>query len=170
MKTTLIFLLLASPAFAQNAPASTLALSACGPANVNFDVKPGQSQPSSAPESGKALVYVIGDAGGGRSGWAITVKVGLDGSWMGATHGNSYFSFSTPPGEHHLCSNWQSKLQEYSSLYSVASFTAEAGKTYYFRARATTLGGLRLDLKSVNDDEGRYQTETFPSVVSHPKK
>jgi hypothetical protein len=169
MKTALFFLLLASPAFAQNAPATTSALAACGPADVNFDVKPGQAQASAAPESGKALVYVIGDVGESGYGW-VTIKVGLDGSWMGATHGNSYFSFSVPPGEHHLCSNLQEKLKIYSSLYSVAGFTAEAGKTYYFRTRASILGGLRLDLEPVNDDEGRYQTETFSFVVSHPKK
>src|SRR5277367_818019 len=136
MRAALIFLLLASPAFAQNAQSTTSALSACGPADVNFDVKPGQTQTASGPESGKALIYLIGDEGEGDSGW-ITIKLGVDGSWMGATHGNSYFSFSVPPGEHHLCSNWQSKLKMYSSLYSVASFTAEAGKTYYFRALAS---------------------------------
>jgi hypothetical protein len=170
MKTALIFFFfLASPAFAQNDQTTTAALSACGPANVNFDVKLGQTQPPPGPEAGKALVYVIGDIGESGYGW-ITIKVGIDGSWIGATHGNSYFSFSVPPGEHHLCSNWQEKLKMYSSLYSVASFTVEAGKTYYFRTRATILGGLRLDLEPVNDDEGRYQTETFPFVVSHPKK
>jgi len=169
MKTALVFLLLASPAFAQNAPASTSAPSACGPADVKFDVKPGQTQPNPGPESGKALVYLIGDVGEGDYGW-VTIKSGVDGSWMGATHGNSYFSFAVSPGEHHLCSNWQSKLKMYSSLYSVASFTAEAGKTYYFRARASIRGALRLELEPLNDDEGRYQVAAFPSVVSHPKK
>jgi hypothetical protein len=169
MKTALVLLLLATPAFAQDAPATTSALSACGPANVNFDVKPGQTQSPPGPESGKALVYMIGDVGESDYGW-VTFKFGVDGTWMGATHGNSYFSFSVPPGEHHLCSNLQQKFKIYSSLYSMAGFTAEAGKTYYFRARAWIPGALRLDLEPVNDDEGRYQTETFPFVVSHSKK
>jgi hypothetical protein len=169
MKSALIFFLLASPAFAQTGAPPVAALSACGPADVHFDVKPDQTQPVFAPPSGKALIYVIGDIGESGYGW-ITIKVGLDGSWMGATHGNSYFSFSVAPGEHHLCANWQEKLKMYSSLYSVASFSAEAGKIYYFRTRASILAGVRLDLEAVNDDEGRYQVELFPPVSSRPKK
>jgi hypothetical protein len=169
MRVALIILLLASPAFAQTSASPVSALSTCGPADVNFDVKPDQAQPVLAPASGKALVYVIGDTGENGYGW-ITMKVGMDGSWMGATHGNSYFSFAVVPGEHHLCSNWQEKLKMYSSLYSLASFNAEAGKIYYFRTRASILGGLRLDLEAVNDDEGRYQVESFPAVSSRPKK
>jgi hypothetical protein len=169
MKSALIFFLLASPVFAQTGVPPVSALSACGPSDVNFDVKPDRTQTVVVPPSGKALVYVIGDIGESGYGW-ITLKVGLDGSWMGANHGNSYFSFSVAPGEHHLCANWQEKSKIYSSLYSVASFSAEAGKIYYFRTRASILGGLRLDLEAVNDDEGRYQVELFPPVSSRPKK
>ncbi len=96
--------LLASPALAQNGAAATDPLSACGPTDVKFDVKPDQPQPLPEMPSGKALVYVIGDVGQSPYGW-ITIRVGLDGSWIGANHGNSNFSFSVLPGEHHLCSN-----------------------------------------------------------------
>jgi len=85
---------------------------------------------------------------------------------VGATHGNTHFSFSLLPGEHHLCSNWQSKLRDPSSFYSLANFTAEAGKVYYFRTRVWT----RLDLDPVNSDEGRHLVATSPLVISVPKK
>jgi len=63
MKTVLLFLLLASPAYAQTQEAVNAALFGCGPANVKFDVKESAPQPESAIEPGKALVYVIEDMG-----------------------------------------------------------------------------------------------------------
>src|ERR1019366_9119074 len=36
------------------------------------------------------------------SAQALT-KVGLDGAWVGANQGSSYFFFATTSGEHHLC-------------------------------------------------------------------
>jgi hypothetical protein len=167
MKIALILFLLASPALAQNKTDTTGALSACGPANVKFEVKPDQTQPLSEPPSGKALVYVIEDEVEClRAAPCTTIRIGLDGSWVGATHGNTHFSFSVLPGDHHLCSNWQSKPKDPSCFYSLANFTAEAGKVYYFRARVWT----RLDLDPVNSDEGRYLVATSPLVISLPKK
>src|SRR5271169_2268117 len=135
----LLFVLLAEPVFAQNIPATNNPLSACAAANTNFDVKTiaPDTKLEQAPEPGKALVYVVEDIGeeneclGGR----ITVRVGLDGAWVGANKGNSHFSFSVSPGEHHLCSNWQSSLARYAAHHALANFVAEAGRTYYFRTR-----------------------------------
>lgn len=158
-------MLLASSAVAQNKVAVAARPATCGPATVDFVVKQDQPEPISGPESGKALVYVIQDYG------HLPIRVGLDGAWIGANHGTSYFSFSVPPGEHHLCANWQSKMAEYSSLYSLANFTAEPGTIYYFRTRAwiseTT---LFCDLDPLNSDEGRYLATTTPLAVSHTKK
>lgn len=55
----------------------------------------------------RAIVYVIGSFIG-NSAAASTVKVGVDGAWVGAMHGNSYIFFSVSPGEHHACVNRQS--------------------------------------------------------------
>jgi hypothetical protein len=126
MRTSLALILLASSAMAQNKAAIAAPPAGCGPVNVAFAVKLNQPQVISDPESGKALVYVVQDYG------HVTIRVGLDGAWIGANQGNSHFSFSVAPGEDHLCANWQSKLAEYSSLYSLANFTADPGKTYYF--------------------------------------
>ena len=165
MRTSLVVILLASSAVAQNKAAIAAPPATCGPATINFAVKQDQPQPISQPESGKALVYVIQDYG------HVTIRVGLDGSWIGANQGNSHFSFSVPPGEHHLCANWQSKMADYSSLYSLANFIAEPGTIYYFRTRVwiseTT---LFFDLDPLNSDEGRYLATTTPLAVSHPKK
>jgi hypothetical protein len=63
MRAVLLFVFLASPVLAQGSAATTAALSACGPANIKLDVKQGQAQHPSEPESGQALVYVIEDIG-----------------------------------------------------------------------------------------------------------
>jgi hypothetical protein len=163
----MLALFLASPVFAQDISATNPALSACGPADVKFDVKVDQNQSVPEPPSDKALVYVIEDT---EPGW-ITSRIGLDGAWIGANHGNTHFSFSVLPGEHHLCSNWQSSLKSQSSFYSLANFTAEAGKVYYFRTWiAYTRDLARLDLEAVNSDEGRYLVAASALATSHPKK
>jgi hypothetical protein len=163
MKIALLLLLLASPPLAQTKASIASPLSSCGPARVQLDVKRDKAQPLSEVEPGKALVYVVGNAG--------TIRVGLDGAWIGANQGNSHFSFSVAPGEHHLCSNVQSKAADYSSLYSLANFTAEAGTIYYFRTRAwTSSTAVFLDLEALNSDEGRYLVAETPPVISHPKR
>jgi hypothetical protein len=88
------------------------------------------------------------------------VRVGLDGKWVGATRGTSYLSFAVEPGEHHLCVDLHSEFLEPRRLVSLYGFTAQARKTYYFRARtmaSVSSGGKRdiavLDLDLVNDDQ-----------------
>jgi hypothetical protein len=172
MRTVLIFALLASPAFAQDSAGTTAALSACGPAKVKFEVTPDQTPQLSKPPDGKALVYVVEDRGDAACLVGCeTIRVGLDGSWTGANQGNTHFSFTVLPGEHHLCANWQSSLKRYSSLHALANFTAEAGKVYYFRTRVLSSKAFDyLDLDTLNSDEGRYLVAASPAVVSHPKK
>jgi hypothetical protein len=150
----------------------------CGPSDINFDVRHDSIQhPLNQPEEGKALVYVIevfqrppGELG------TPTIRVGLDGAWMGANQGTSYFSFSVGPGEHHLCTNWQSRWKRLSSQHSLTSFTAEAGKTYFFRVQTHVESEGRssevwfIDLQSVNPDEANYLLATSPLSVSQAKK
>jgi hypothetical protein len=171
MKTLLVFLLVTSPVFAQDRAA---AVSSCGDTKVKFDVREDLAQQSLTElEPSKAVVYVIEDYPGPECiGGCVTVRVGLDGAWVGANQGKSYFFFTVPPGEHHLCSNWQSSFKSRSSYYSLANFTAEAGKTYYFRSRLWSDGSKlpRLDLDQINNDEGSYLIASSRLAISNPKK
>ena len=99
--------------------------------------------------------------------------VGLDGQWIGATDGNSYFYFSVDLGEHHLCTNWQG----FSFLGKMRTagaphFTAEAGGVYYFRAKDIYLSDEYFDLKleQVDSDEGQLLVGRFAFSSSHAKK
>ena len=162
MKSALtLVLVLAAAAFAQNTanPVQT----ACGPLNAKFDAQAADAQSAAQLQPGKALVYVAEDfrKAPGEIG-NPTLRVGMDGGWVGATRANSYLSFTVEPGEHHLCTSWQSRRQRLSKLAAFAGFTAEPGKVYYFRERITysSYGGgsatMNLDLEPVNPDEGQF--------------
>jgi hypothetical protein len=150
-----------------NLPAS------CGPDNEQFDVTTDKGKhPTGVVQSGKALVYVIGE--GIAAIGQETIRVGMDGAWIGANRGASYFFFSVDPGEHHLCANWQSSLGRLSKQVSLNLFTAEAGKVYYFIVRlgphdASYDSISVLDLEPINGDEGHYLVSLF-GVSNFQKK
>jgi hypothetical protein len=156
------FLLLLSvcaiPAMAQDRSADLRAAAGCGPAATEFSVKVDKNQHAvTQPEPGKALVYVIAQESPDDSYniGDVTTRVGLDGAWVGANYGESYLSFSLAPREHRVCVDWQSSLASRQQLSGAVELTAEAGKTYYFRAwiLPSGLGGgphERLWLKQVD--------------------
>ena len=177
MKTiTAMFFLVALTASSFSQAPSTDAR-VCGPLDVRFDAQTATGQPPVQPEPGKALVCVIEDfkKAPGELG-NPTIRVGLDGAWMGAMRANSYIFFSVDPGEHHLCTSWQSHLKRLSSLASFSHLTAEAGSTYYFRARITyvsagsAVASMDLNLESVDPDEGRFLIASNRVSNSHPVK
>ena len=139
----LLLLVCAAPVIAQDRSADLRAAAGCGPAATEFSVKVDKNRHAvSQPQPGKALVYVIAQENPDDSYniGDITTRVGLDGSWVGANYGASYLSFPLAPGEHHVCVDWQSSLASRQQLSGAAEFTAEAGKTYYFRTRILPSG------------------------------
>ena len=177
LTTALVALLFASPAFAQDSAANALVSAGCGPNEVHFDVKTDKKQhPTAQPDTGKALVYVIGDT------WydhAIHIgtpptRFGVDGTWVGANGYKSYFFFPVEPGDHRLCTNVQSKFERLvRSSTAATSFTAEAGKTYYFRTRTSEKEVSNLvELKLVPVDPAEAQVLIAAAAFStfHLKK
>jgi len=180
MKSAFVVVLIAASGLAQSSAPAALSQTACGPMDVQFQIKTNQSQgPDVQAEPGKALVYVVEDQRF-KAAREVTVRIGLDGAWIGATRGNSYLSFSVDPGEHHLCANLMPGLLSSNRLVSLFGLNAEAGKVYYLRAR--TSGGrssaldrsgwddtLSIDLDLVNGDEGKFLVAFSPVSVSHAK-
>ncbi len=180
MKIALVALLFAVSALAQDRPGALPA--ACGPKNVSFHVQLDESQhPLAKPETGMAMVYFIQDNG---MGYGIgnflyqhfTLKIGMDGAWVGAYKKNSYFAVSVVPGEHHVCANVQSNLSV-GHLQSLAHFTAAPGKVYYFHTQF--LGGEFISrypfpeyvsFNQIDSDEGKYLIATYPLSLSKPAK
>jgi hypothetical protein len=162
MKSMLAVLLFVTPLFAQG-PAkdqAEIALTAagCGPSQVMFDLAVDRNQhPLTQPQAGKALVYVINSV-------ALPMKIGLDGSWVGANRSGSYFSFSVDPGDHRLCMSEQGDHKQ----GSAASFTATAGQAYYFRSTLKQSTGW--ELKMIDPAKGLFLIASSTLSTSHPRK
>lgn len=174
MKIALAALLLtvSFPAFAQD---NSLGAPGCGPAGVKFDVKTEASaRPLPNPSSGKALIVFLQDDARYDGLTRPTTRFSIDGAWVGATHGNSYFFFAVDPGERHICANWQSHLNAAADERETAAahFTAEAGKTYFFAARDIYPKGAYsaiVTLDPVDSDEAAILLNSFALSTSKPK-
>lgn len=172
MRFVLVVAFLASVAFAADPSAIS---SACGPSDTKFDVSTEKNAHAPTIQEGKALVYVIEQfERPGNQHAKPTTKIGLDGSWVGANRDNSYMAFPVEPGDHHLCVAWQSVFKSLSRKEGLASFSAEAGKTYYFRTRITQQGDdnpwFTFDFDPVNSDQAKSLIASSPMSTSHSKK
>jgi hypothetical protein len=140
-----LVLLCASLCAAMPAFAKTVLPDACGDDKAQFEVKTEEGQPAPAPPpSGKAQVIFIDDDSVKTSGFSFTTfRYGMDGAWVGANKGNSYFVLTVDPGVHHLCVSPQTVSGKGRMTVGIASFTAEPDKTYYFDAQLVMVGGAR---------------------------
>lgn len=133
--------------------------SSCGDPKAKFDVstKAGEPVPS-APAADKAqVIFLENELQPVGPFMHATVRFGMDGSWVGADNGTSYFVVDVAPGVHHLCTSWQSSLRSLQKNIQLAPFVAEPGKVYYFEARVAPSKYLVLfDLFQLNEDEGKY--------------
>ena len=155
----------ALPVLAQDDAATARTEAGCGPSGGMFDVKTTDSKhPVGKPEEGKALVYFFVDFIG-----APTMRVGVDGSWVGANQGKSYFFFQVAPGEHNVCAEWQSGTFKKTSerVGEAMHLTAEAGKTYYVRLN---FGYQRMHLELSDEAEGQFLIGSSLFATSQPKK
>ena len=178
MTAAVVFLCLSVIAFAQQKerysqqPMQNRVATACGPAEVNFKVSLDRSQPGPVlPEAGKVMVYFIHDSGARSVSLMAypTTKYGVDGNWVGANHGNSWFAVGVAPGEHHVCTTLQSSFLD--QRVELARFTAEAGKSYYFRTQLVTSGSVELlELEQIDSDEAGYLFSEFPMATATPKR
>jgi hypothetical protein len=161
---------------AQNNGAASAGTPGCGDDTAKFEVKTDKGQHLAQPETGKALVYFIENDSNFKSFPKPTTRAGVDGKWVGATHGNSYLYFSIDPGVHHLCASWQfGVILGQGHKTSVAHFTAEAGGVYYFEVKNTffrseSSATTDMDLTPLDSDEGQILANKFALSTSQQKK
>jgi hypothetical protein len=156
---------LALPALAQNKPADSLGAPGCGEPNATFKVKTDHGNHPAHQEAGKALVFFIQD----DSEFAVlgkpSTRFGIDGTWAGATHANSYFYSSVDSGVHHLCASWQSGEKT-----AAAHFTAKAGGVYYFEAKdILARTGNDLIFTRIDSDQGQLLVGQYEFSTSQKK-
>jgi hypothetical protein len=170
--------------FASLAQAKTILPDACGDDGVKFDVKTEKGQPAPAgPEAGKARIVFVESVDKSQIGTCIgcdiVTRVGVDGAWVGANKGVSYFIYDVEPGERQVCVNWQSIRRSTDKDIGIASFSAEPGNVYYFLAKITlepfrsdraTQKPDHLDLTKLSEDEGKYLVKISAVSASAEKK
>ncbi|MGA8271839.1 MAG: hypothetical protein WB919_09805 [Candidatus Sulfotelmatobacter sp.] len=169
MRIIAFLIFFAVSAIAQGSPPAP-STAACGKGNISFKVKlDGSAHVMAQPDPGKALLYFFHDAGTGQTLGYPTVKLAMDGAWVGANHGNSYFPVSVDPGEHHVCVTLQSSLV--GQRVELAHFTAEAEKVYFYRTRLVMSRSVELlEIEPIDSDQGKYLIASFPLSSSTPKK
>ena len=152
----------------------------CGNEKAIIDVTTHKDHPAPAlPESAKARVVFIEVAD--KNALPVITRVGLDGAWVGANKGNSWFESTVLPGEHHVCVDWQLAHRYLKDKAALEVFTAAAGKTHYFMVKVGWTqnvnpvqftrydGEMTLELSAVNEDEGKYMAQNSNFSVAKPK-
>ena len=152
--------------------AKTVLPDACGDEKTTFNVSTKEvDSPVEPPPEGKARIVFIETFDHTALMTGETTRFGVDGTWVGANRGDSYFVVDLAPGEHHLCANWQKKKDA-----GVLSLSVEAGKTYYYQARVRKVknqahgfaGGQSVTVGQVErgfeagilpDDEGKFRVK-----------
>jgi hypothetical protein len=162
--------LMSVPALAQNSLAP-----GCGPGDEQFSVKTNKNyHPEASIDEAKAAVYFIQDDREFESIPKPTVRMGVDGKWIGATHGTSYLFAIVDPGEHHLCAIWQGTTGiGFGKQFGALHFTAKPGKAYFFQVRNRwyrDTGSIPMQFEPVDSDEGKLLIAQFPHSISQPKK
>jgi hypothetical protein len=149
----------------------------CGADAAKFEVSTEkQRQSVGKPDTAKALIVFLQDDGQFFSRPRPTTRFGIDGTWIGATSADSYFSVAVEPGEHHLCAKWQNFIGftfGEGMNTAAAHFTAEAGGVYFFVARDRCNKHdtpPEVKLLPLDSDEGQLLTGKFSLVTSRPKK
>jgi hypothetical protein len=179
MKALSVFaavLIVSAPLFSQTQPASVPA--ACGDLKVSMAIKLDDAEHTIAqPAPGKALIYFIQDTGLLGHINLPMIKIGIDGDWVGANKGDSYFSVPVAPGQHHLCAAVQGGvIFGYPRMtfkpVTLARFTSEAGMVYFYRTKLTFSDAQLeyLDLEPIDIDEAKYLISSYPLATAHARK
>jgi hypothetical protein len=149
----------------------------CGDDAVEFDAKLEKDNPAFAgPSDGKALIVFVETIPDAGLYAKTTTRFGIDGAWVGATKGDSYFTLTVGPGEHNLCASMQSAPSGMKKTFTQATtLTAEAGKVYYFEAAMNVIGSQKFgiasfDLAQLSEKDGKYRVKAWKFATSKPKK
>jgi hypothetical protein len=178
MKTNHALFLLVVIVFANSCRAATMP-DACGDDKARFDVKTLKNQPlPSIPAAGMAQIVFVENFDHGEGlcvECKVTTRVGVDGQWVGADYGNSYFVYNVTPGEHHLCVDWQSAMPKLRQKVGLLALTAEPGQIYYAEIKVKLVqyeNGMekRLALEPMDNDQGKYLVKIDPLAKATAKK
>lgn len=154
---------------ARSAPAT---VAACGVMSQKFSVKDGPAEAlAGAPvPEGKAVVYLVEDIVQIPLN-TPTLRVGMDGKWVGATRSRTYLRLEVDPGVHHLCVSVQGMAAyQLEDGITLRRLEPKAGETYYVRMRDVLSQNPPLVfVDAVDEDEGQLLLQTTVPAVWHLK-
>ena len=149
---------------------------ACGPVGAQFTVQNAEAaSASNSPQPGKAILYLIQDEGKDGKHQHFIIRIGMDGSWIGAYRDNSFLAVPVDPGTHHFCASVQSNTS-FGRVVGPAHFAAEPGKTYYLRTRflpgdtSPYVHWDILEIDRIDSDEAEYLIASYPRAEWTPEK
>jgi len=146
-------------------------LDSCGAKGASFQITKQKGDPvPNSPSPDKAMLIFV-QRNERCVGCSVT-RMGVDGAWVGANKGDSYFAVAVAPGEHHVCANWGAPLARTESKIELTDFQAEAGKVYYFETDVESYGdhsAPTMKLKQLSADEGAFLVSRSELAVSVPK-
>ena len=161
---------------------ATVLPESCGKDAVKYSVKvktPSEGQPAPEippPAEGKAQIVFIETVNSASFSLTTpTTRFGVDGEWVGANRGDSHFAIDLSPGEHNVCVNWQSDSSSEANKVGLDTFTAEAGKVYYYEIKVIRLPEAKnmdflFDFKQLGRVEGRYRAKVTGLSTSKLKE
>jgi hypothetical protein len=133
----------------------------CGKGDVQFKVKTDKKSPvPGAPEAGKAQIVFV-ESVKGPFGTAPVARFGVDGTWVGANRGISYFVVSVDPGEHQLCASRQSPAKSEREDVGKATVHAVAGQVYYYQFK---IERIEIGFRRTADGGGAGMGGTLPNT------
>jgi hypothetical protein len=145
---------------------------ACGAGNEQFDVRTDNPPPTLPPlDPTRARVYFLSTMPD-EPFISKIVRLGIDGSWLGAVGPASYTVHDLAPGTHHLCASYQGKALLSEPAQRLLQLHLQPGKTYFVVYRAIIIRdqGLIAFLEQVDDDQGSFVLQQSTYATATPKK
>jgi hypothetical protein len=140
----------------------------CGPADTQYKVKLDKKaqRPSPAPADQAQIVFVQTLDGEFASG--PVSRFAVDGAWVGADKGASYFTIAVPPGTHEVCASRQSGIALERENVGALRVEAQAGKTYFlaFRIKREAVGNATMQVAATGVPGSSMATKPLDTVDS----
>jgi hypothetical protein len=124
----------------------------CGPAKERLAMVKHKDRPMPGPSMGKAMVYVSRP---GSRFVTPTMRLGINGHWVAVLDEETYSYIEVEPGLVRMCWTSDRAPSSWSTSRPPLSFTAEAGRTYYFEG----FGNAHLLLGEVRAEDWKGGTE-----------
>jgi hypothetical protein len=118
-------MLSAGAAFASSLPAG------CGDDAVQYKVKTEKAKVPDAPASGSSQLVVIHTLAGDDWNGQPIARIAVDGKWLGAVKGRTYFAVDIAAGPHTVCVSRQSSIRAEKENVSLSSINAQPGQPVY---------------------------------------